>query len=67
MMPEQEGDGRYLLAASVLFLLLAGGAAWVALGTSLWIWLRIISGIFCVSWLVSFWRAYVKATSAKRF
>jgi hypothetical protein len=64
---EQGSDGRYLLAASVLFLLLAGGAAWVALETSLATWLRIIAVVFCVLWLLSAWRAYVRASSAKRF
>ena len=63
----EEGDGRYLLAVALLFLLLGGGAAWVAFGTSLAIWLRIIAGIFCLLWLVSCWRAYVRASSAKRF
>lgn len=54
-------SGRYTLAAGGVLLVLGFAAAWVTLGTSMWIGFRLIAGIFALLWILAALRAFWRA------
>jgi hypothetical protein len=54
-------DRTSYFATAMLFLLMAGGAAWVARGTDLWLGIRIAAGVFSILWALLGARAFLRA------